>query len=105
MNFFKNKPKFISVFGILFPAMFAMQSCVNYKQQIMFQGLNDTTYKASMKQANPVIQRGDQLSIFVYKSGLDPNSAQVKSEWIADRAWISAKISPLAKKIEQDMRR
>ena len=46
-----------------------------------------------------------QLSIFVYKSGLDPNSARVKSEWIADRAWISAKISPLAKKIEQDMRR
>jgi len=48
--------------------------CVNYKNQIFFQGLSDTTYNASMKQPDPVIQRGDQLFIMVY--ALDPESAQ-----------------------------
>lgn len=48
--------------------------CVNYKNQIFFQGLSDTTYNASMKQPDPVIQRGDQLMIMVY--ALDPTSAQ-----------------------------
>jgi polysaccharide export outer membrane protein len=43
--------------------------CYSYKNQILFQGLNDTTYPASMTQAKPVIQLGDQLAIFVY--GLD----------------------------------
>ncbi len=47
--------------------------CVNYKNQIFFQGLSDTTYNASMKQPDPVIQRGDQLMIMVY--ALDPLSA------------------------------
>lgn len=44
-------------------------SCYRYKNQILFQGLKDTTYTASMEQPRPVIQRGDQLSIMVY--GLD----------------------------------
>jgi polysaccharide export outer membrane protein len=48
--------------------------CVNYKNQIFFQGLSDTTYNASMQQPDPVIQRGDQLMIMVY--ALDPTSAQ-----------------------------
>jgi polysaccharide export outer membrane protein len=48
--------------------------CVNYKNQIFFQGLSDTTYNASMQQPDPVIQRGDQLMIMVY--ALDPLSAQ-----------------------------
>ena len=43
--------------------------CYSYKNQILFQGLNDTTYPASMTQTKPVIQLGDQLGIFVY--GLD----------------------------------
>ena len=41
-------------------------SCVSYKNQIFFQGLSDTSYVASTKQPEPILQRGDQLSIFVY---------------------------------------
>ena len=43
--------------------------CYSYKNQILFQGLSDTTYPATMTQTKPVIQLGDQLGIFVY--GLD----------------------------------
>ena len=50
-------------------------SCVSYKKQIFFQGLKDTTYTATMKQPDPIIQRGDQLSIMVY--ALDQENAQV----------------------------
>lgn len=48
---------------------FGLSGCYRYKNQILFQGLKDTTYTASMQQPKPVIQRGDQLSIMVY--GLD----------------------------------
>ncbi len=41
-------------------------SCVSYKNQIFFQGLSDTSYIASTKQPEPILQRGDQLSIMVY---------------------------------------
>ena len=51
-----------------------MSSCVSYKNQIFFQGLNDTTYTASMQQPDLVIQRGDQLAISVYTP--DPIAAQ-----------------------------
>lgn len=53
---------------LLFSA-FALSGCYRYKNQILFQGLKDTTYNASMQQPKPIIQRGDQLSIMVY--GLD----------------------------------
>lgn len=53
----------------------SFQSCVSYKNQIFFQGLSDTTYNASMKQQDPIIQRGDQLMIMIY--ALDMESAQV----------------------------
>ncbi len=46
-----------------------LSGCYSYKNQILFQGLNDTTYPASMTQTQSVIQLGDQLGIFVY--GLD----------------------------------
>jgi polysaccharide export outer membrane protein len=48
---------------------FTLTGCYRYKNQILFQGLKDTTYTASMQQPKPIIQRGDQLSIVVY--GLD----------------------------------
>ena len=67
-----NSTLFIGSFLLL---LFSLQSCVNYKQQILFQGLKDSSYTASMKQQNPKIQRGDQLSIFVY--AVDQLSAQV----------------------------
>lgn len=51
---------------------FALSGCYRYKNQILFQGLKDTTYTASMQQPKPIIQRGDQLSIMVY--GLDNES-------------------------------
>lgn len=70
-----NKPKqtktqFSCLTGatLLFLA-FALSGCYRYKNQILFQGLKDTTYTASMQQPKPIIQRGDQLSIMVY--GLD----------------------------------
>ena len=53
---------------LLFSA-FVFSGCYRYKNQILFQGLKDTTYTASMQQPKPIIQRGDQLSIMVY--GLD----------------------------------
>ena len=49
------------------------EGCVSYKKQIFFQGLKDTTTTASMKQPDPVIQRGDQLMIMVY--ALDQTNA------------------------------
>ena len=52
------------IIALLFVFMF--NSCVSYKKQIFFQGLRDTTYTSSMKQPDPIIQRGDQLSIMVY---------------------------------------
>jgi polysaccharide export outer membrane protein len=50
-------------------ASILFSGCYSYKNQILFQGLSDTTYAASMVQDKPVIQLGDQLSIMVY--GLD----------------------------------
>ena len=67
----KNWPIWILVF---FLVLF-QSSCVSYKNQIFFQGLADTTYNASMKQQDPIIQRGDQLMIMIY--ALDMESAQV----------------------------
>jgi polysaccharide export outer membrane protein len=55
--------------AILIFMAFALSGCYRYKNQILFQGLKDTTYTASMQQPKPIIQRGDQLSIMVY--GLD----------------------------------
>jgi polysaccharide export outer membrane protein len=64
------KPQFGRLTGatLMFLA-FALSGCYRYKNQILFQGLKDTTYTASMQQPKPIIQRGDQLSIMVY--GLD----------------------------------
>jgi polysaccharide export outer membrane protein len=53
-----------SLIPVTYSLFFA--SCVSYKNQIFFQGLSDTTYIASTKQPEPILQRGDQLSIFVY---------------------------------------
>jgi polysaccharide export outer membrane protein len=57
------------VVATLIFSAFALSGCYRYKNQILFQGLKDTTYTASMQQPKPIIQRGDQLSIMVY--GLD----------------------------------
>jgi polysaccharide export outer membrane protein len=66
----QTKPQFsrLAAATLLFLA-FALSGCYRYKNQILFQGLKDTTYTASMQQPKPIIQRGDQLSIMVY--GLD----------------------------------
>jgi polysaccharide export outer membrane protein len=56
-------PFIIGIASLLFPG------CYSYKNQILFQGLTDTSYTASMVQEKTVIQRGDQLSILIY--GLD----------------------------------
>ena len=63
----------ISFFFALLSIVFYSSSCVSYKNQIFFQGLNDTTYTASMQQPELVIQRGDQLAINVYTT--DPLAA------------------------------
>jgi polysaccharide export outer membrane protein len=60
---------------ILTTVVLSFNACVSYKNQIFFQGLKDTTYTASMKQPDPIIQRGDQISIIVY--ALDQENAQV----------------------------
>ncbi len=66
----QTKPQFgrLTAAILMFMA-FALSGCYRYKNQILFQGLKDTTYTASMQQPKPIIQRGDQLSIMVY--GLD----------------------------------
>lgn len=48
--------------------------CFTRKNQLLFRGMSDTSYSASMQQVKPVIQRGDQLSIMVY--GYDQESVQ-----------------------------
>jgi len=68
---FQLKPYKI-IIALLFVFMF--NSCVSYKKQIFFQGLHDTTYASSMKQPDPIIQRGDQLAIMIY--ALDQVNAQ-----------------------------
>jgi polysaccharide export outer membrane protein len=62
----KLSQRFIAV-TLIFLA-FTLSGCYRYKNQILFQGLKDTTYTASMQQPKPIIQRGDQLSIMVYGS-------------------------------------
>ena len=47
-------------------ALLSQTSCVSYKNQIFFQGLQDTAYEASTLQSEPILQRGDQLMIMVY---------------------------------------
>ena len=68
-----NKPSVFLV--VLMTLGVFMTSCVNYKNQIFFQGLKDTSYSASMQQPDLQIQRGDQLSIFIYAA--DQNSSMV----------------------------
>ncbi len=60
---------------VVLTAALSLISCFNYKNQIFFQGLKDTSYAVSDSAAEIKIQRGDQLSIFVYAS--DQNSAQL----------------------------
>jgi polysaccharide export outer membrane protein len=43
--------------------------CYSYKDQILFQGLNDTVHTITETREMPLIQAGDQLSIMVF--GLD----------------------------------
>ena len=66
-NPFKPFRRFSVWMGIFLAV--TLSGCYRYKNQILFQGLKDTTYHASMEQPKPVIQRGDQLSIMIY--GLD----------------------------------
>jgi polysaccharide export outer membrane protein len=66
-QWFKQRQRFVAVTLIFLE--FTLSGCYRYKNQILFQGLKDTTYTASMQQPKPIIQRGDQLSIMVY--GLD----------------------------------
>lgn len=61
-NFYSLLPIPLS---LLFFSLFNA-SCVSYKNQIFFQGLSDTSYIASTKQPEPILQRGDQLSISIY---------------------------------------
>ncbi len=66
----------VNFIKIIAPVLFVvlLNSCVSYKKQIFFQGLTDTTYTASTKQPDLIIQRGDHLSIMVY--ALDQANAQ-----------------------------
>lgn len=65
--------------GRIYWAMMALivlgsTGCFTRKNQLLFRGMSDTSYHASMQQVKPVIQRGDQLSIMVY--GYDQESVQ-----------------------------
>lgn len=53
--------------------LLALVSCVTPKNQILFQGLNDSTMSINPRQQEPFLQRGDQLLITVY--ALDQESA------------------------------
>ena len=53
---------------LVFIASFST-GCYSYKDQILFQGLNDTAHTIAGARERPVIQSGDQLSIMVF--GLD----------------------------------
>ncbi len=72
---FQKQKLIIRTFFLFLITMSLLSSCVSYKKQIFFQGLRDTTYSASTKQVDPIIQRGDQLSIMVY--ALDQENAQL----------------------------
>ena len=70
-----SRKSFTAISALFVFVLLSQSSCVSYKNQIFFQGLADTTYNASMKQQDPVIQRGDQLMIIVYAA--DMESAQI----------------------------
>ncbi len=59
---------------IIFLFSLSFQSCVNYKKQIYFQGIADSTSKVSMSQPSIIIQPGDQLLIRVF--ALDEKGAE-----------------------------
>lgn len=73
---FKYQGIYISIFYFsLFLIFFSsLNSCVSYKNQIFFQGLSDTSYVASTKQPEPIIQRGDQLSIIIFTPDVDASN-------------------------------
>ena len=66
--------KFLSLIFLVCTGAYFLTSCVSYKKQIFFQGLSDTSYVASTKQPEPLIQRGDQLSIIVYTPDLQAST-------------------------------
>jgi polysaccharide export outer membrane protein len=66
INILKYKTTVLKLVTCHLSLYFAFTSCVSYKKQIFFQGLSDTSYVASTRQPEPLIQRGDQLSIMVY---------------------------------------
>lgn len=49
----------------------SLGSCVNYKNQIFFQNLKDSSYATSNQKDELQIQVGDQLSIFVYAADIN----------------------------------
>jgi len=63
--------KWIFYFNIYL--LLTLGSCVTPKNQILFQGLNDSTMSINPRQQEPFLQRGDQLLITVY--ALDQESA------------------------------
>lgn len=67
------KNKFFHLAFVVFVFSLSFQSCVNYKNQIYFQGLADSTAQVNTQQPDLILQRGDQLSIRVY--ALDEESA------------------------------
>ena len=60
-----QKPSLLLMGVFAFIAL-VQSSCVSYKNQIFFQGLQDTAYQASTLQSEPILQRGDQLMIVVH---------------------------------------
>lgn len=68
----KINKNLLIIYGLLLWMGFFGSGCYTYRNQILFQGMKDTAYTASMVQQRPIIQRGDQLSIMVY--GLDERS-------------------------------
>ncbi len=72
---FQKQKLIIRILLLLLTTMSLLSSCVSYKKQIFFQGLRDTIYAATTKQVDPIIQRGDQLSIMVY--ALDQENTQL----------------------------
>jgi polysaccharide biosynthesis/export protein len=57
------------IYPLLIAFTLLLSSCYSYKNQILFQGVSDTSIQPILNQQKPLLQQGDQLSILVY--GID----------------------------------
>lgn len=70
-----NANKYLGNWRVLLPMILLLDSCIDTRKAIYFNGVPDTIIKSTIESQEPVIQKNDLLSIFV--SSLNTSASQV----------------------------